>query len=108
MAKPRATRALWFSLPVCGRVLAVVEEAGVLDVAFLVVAGVATTALVTVVVEALAAELVAEEAAEPALDAVEEAEDAALEAGVTTTMFWADLSSAWALVKAALALSKLA
>ncbi|MGX7773724.1 hypothetical protein ACWNPI_00875 [Limosilactobacillus fermentum] len=90
MAKPRATRALWFSLPVCGRALAVVEEAGVLDVAFLVVAGVATTALVTVVVEALeatlevavaalAAELVAEEAAEPALDAVEEAEDAALE-----------------------------
>lgn len=87
MAKPRATRALWFSLPVCGRALAVVEEAGELDVAFLVVAGVATTALVTVVVEA---------------------EDAVLEAGVTTTMFWADLSSAWALVKAALALSKLA
>ena len=76
-----------------------VEEAGVLDVAFLVVAGVATTALVTVVVEALEATL---EVAVAALAA----EDAALEAGVTTTMFWADLSSAWALVKAALALSK--
>ena len=34
-----------------------VEEAGMLDVAFLVVAGVATTALVTVVVEALEATL---------------------------------------------------